>query len=165
MTQIERITTEYIDVEDRIRIAGEVAGDAAVVIWLTQRLLTRLLPPLLQWLEGQEQHALHAETLHSFAQHTAWAALTPEPSVRADAGSIAWLALSVDIAHYAEAVVLTFRGAHDNHASLTLATKPLRQWLGILHDATRKAEWPLKVWPQWLQESSAPQQRQAVVLH
>lgn len=165
MTQIARITTEYIDVEDRIRITGETPGDAAVVIWLTQRLLSRLLPPLLQWLERQQPHTLHAETLHSFAQHTAWAALTPESPVQADAGSRGWLLLSVDIAHYAEAVVLTFRGAHDNHASLTLAPQPLRQWLGILHAATRKAEWPLQVWPQWLQESIAPQQRQAVVLH
>lgn len=165
MPSLQRITTEYIDLEDRIRLAGEVENAAPVVIWLTQRLLQRLLPALLQWLECQGDATPLAELLHGFAQQAARAELTPQTPVRAVAGCTAWLALSVDIAQSKEAVSLTFRGADGQDAVLTLATKPLRQWLGIVHDAYLKADWPLNVWPDWVGASTLPAGLQAVVLH
>ena len=58
-TTLRRITTEYIEIEDRLRISGEIADAEAVVIWLTQRLLLRLLPLLLQWLDQQTQHTVN----------------------------------------------------------------------------------------------------------
>lgn len=39
---LQRITTEYIEAEDRIRLAGE-AGEKTMVLWLTQRFLNRLI--------------------------------------------------------------------------------------------------------------------------
>ena len=36
---LDRITTEYIDAEDRLRLSGQSADGSAVVIWLTQRLI------------------------------------------------------------------------------------------------------------------------------
>lgn len=162
---LQRITTEYIDLEDRIRLAGEVENAAPVVVWLTQRLLLRLLPALLQGLERQGADTPLAEVLHGFAQQAARAELAPQTPVRAGVGSTAWLALSVDIARTEPAVSLTFRGADGQEASLTLAAKPLRQWLSILHDAYIKAEWTLEVWPEWLRECVIPTRQQAVVLH
>lgn len=159
-----RITTQYIDVEDRVRLAGEAApGAEAQVIWLTQRVFQRLLPVLLKWLEGQGADTVRAEVLHSFAQQAARADLAPQAPVRADAGSAAWLAVSVDIAKSERSVSLTFRGGDAQHASLTLETKPLRQWLGIVHDAYLKAEWPLDVWPVWIRESLRPQAQRAML--
>jgi len=38
-SNLDRITTEYIDAEDRLRLSGKYADGAAVVIWLTQRLI------------------------------------------------------------------------------------------------------------------------------
>ena len=43
---LHRITTEYIDSEDRIRLTGQLASGDTVVLWLTQRLLNRLVPHL-----------------------------------------------------------------------------------------------------------------------
>ena len=48
---LTRITTRYVALEDRIRLAGEVEGAGMVSIWLTRRLLQRLLPKLLRGLE------------------------------------------------------------------------------------------------------------------
>jgi len=48
---------------------------------------------------------------------------------------------------------------------VTLAARPLRQWLDIVHDAYRKAGWPLAVWPGWLRDGEAPADRSAVVVH
>ena len=162
---LQRITTEYIDLEDRIRLSGETKNAAPVVVWLTQRVVQRLLPALLQWLERQNADTSRAEILHSFAQQAAEAELTPQTPVRAGAGSTAWLVLSVDIAQSDQAVSLTFRGADGQDASLALAAKPLRQWLAIVHDAYLKAEWSLDVWPEWVRESTLPARQQAVVLH
>ena len=53
MNRLERITTEYIDKDDRIRLTGEPAQGDAVVLWFTQRLLNRLVPHLTAWLSGQ----------------------------------------------------------------------------------------------------------------
>lgn len=58
---LQRITTEYIDHEDRLRLAGEDAQGQTTVLWLTQRLLNRLIPHLCQWLEQQGGNAPLAE--------------------------------------------------------------------------------------------------------
>ena len=42
MAELQRFTTEYVEIEDRIRLAGETAPGHTVVLWLTQRLLARL---------------------------------------------------------------------------------------------------------------------------
>ncbi|MCX7180662.1 MAG: hypothetical protein NTX56_18500 [Proteobacteria bacterium] len=36
---LDRITTEYIDMEDCLRLSGQYAGGSVVVIWLIQRLI------------------------------------------------------------------------------------------------------------------------------
>lgn len=166
MTQsLQRLTTEFVDREDRIRLAGEMEDGRPVVVWLTRRLLERLLPVLLGWLEERSATLPRAEALLSFAQRAASAELTPQAPVRADADSPAWLALAVDVAQSEEAVGLTFRGADGRSATLALTGKPLRQWLGIVHEAYLKAEWPLDVWPEWLRESRLPAGAGHAVLH
>lgn len=167
MTQVlERITTEYIDTEDRIRLSGEVGSDdVPVMIWLTQRLLQRLLPILLLWLENQNADMPHAEILHGFAQQAAKAELTPQAPVLAGSNSTAWLAHSVDIEQSEQAVTLTFYGADGQEpVSLTLVATPLRQWLSIVYDAYLKAEWSIEIWPGWLRQSLLSVQEQAVMM-
>jgi hypothetical protein len=163
--KLERITTEYIEAEDRIRLCGKVASGVPVVIWLTQRLLQRLLPALLRVLEGNSADVHHAEALQGFAQQVARAELKPQVPVQAGAGSAAWVALSVDIATSAQAVSLTFRDADGQAAMLMLEATPLRQWLGILRDLYVKAEWPCDVWPGWTREGALPATGLSAVLH
>jgi hypothetical protein len=141
MVELQRITTEYVDVQDRIRVAGEVAGvDVPVVLWLMVRLLDRLVPVLLQRLAGQGADTPYKEILHSFAQQTARSELKPELAVQAGEGSAAWLVLSVDIAQSAAgATSLEFKGEGGQQATLILPAKALRQWLGIVHDACCQA--------------------------
>lgn len=43
MPDLQRITTQYIEVEDRLRLTGELAPGEVVVLWLTQRLMHRLI--------------------------------------------------------------------------------------------------------------------------
>ncbi len=154
MAELQRFTTEYVEIEDRIRLAGEVAPCHTVVLWLTQRLLARLLPHLLKWLEQQTGATLRGDVLQGFAQQAAMAALEPQDPVPVP-HELAWLVHSVDIAAASDGVGLTFKPAGDANklTRLTLQAQPLRQWLNILYGQYQKAEWPLTVWPAWLAEA------------
>jgi hypothetical protein len=167
MRELQRFTTEYIDVEDRIRLTGEIKRDDGqserAVIWLTQRLANRLIPPLIGLLEKQmppldvppsvvpmvEQRM----EIQRFAQQSARANLVEQPPVVATADVPAWVVQTIDISPGPQLIRLTFR--HPSGAEAVLPFNPLllRQWLNILLIAYRKGEWPLTIWPEWMQES------------
>lgn len=50
---LQRVTTAYLENEDRLRLTGKLADGDIVVLWLTQRLLSRLVPHLTTWLARQ----------------------------------------------------------------------------------------------------------------
>lgn len=161
---LTRLTTEYLPSEDRLRLSGEDADGEAVRIWLTQRLLRRLLPALLNWLERQAGTLPRPEIILEFAQEAARVGLQAQPPVRAD-GAAGWLATAIDITPGAQHVELAFRAAPDLRATLVLEATALRQWLGIMHGHWAGAGWPAAVWPTWMSESAAPARQGAAVLH
>ena len=159
-TGLERVTTRYSVAQDRICLAGELPGGSPVVLWLTQRLLRRLLPPLLAWLQEQggaanaeAVQALYADALQGCAQQAARAQLQPQAPVQVPEGSRSCLVEGVDMGRSPEMVRLVFRDAQGAVAAMVLQPQPLRQWLGIVFDAWQQAEWPLELWPDWLRES------------
>lgn len=168
MNSLRRITTRYIPAEDRIRLSGQTLGGDAVTLWLTQRLLMRLLPNLLQWVGGKEGDGPQAEAVQSFKQAAARASLEPQAPVPVRAGNdqAAWLVMAVDLQVGPKGVRLTFRGQGQRLAMMTLAAQALRQWLNILHDAWRTAGWPLVVWPEWMLEAAPlAGRRRSTVVH
>lgn len=162
---LERITTRYVTEEDRLQINGSTATGEVQCVWLTQRLLARLLPVLLQWLQGEARDALRAELVQGFALQAARAEIEPQPSVQVKLADTPWLASSVDVTRTRQAVRVMFRGAQGQQATVTLAPKLLRQWLSIVHGAYRKAQWPMDVWPAWVSESVTPVASQIRQLH
>lgn len=142
--ELQRITTEYVDSEDRIRLCGELAPNQSLVLWLTQRLLNRLLPHLLGWLEQQVGVSgavgadVRAEVVNGFAQQAALAAMEHQSPVQAHSAQSAWLVHEVDVTVNQEVMRLTFKGqtcsdpsAQTLEASVTMQALPLRQWLSI----------------------------------
>lgn len=168
---LQRITTEYIPEEDRLRLSAQGGAGEPVVIWLTQRVLRLMLPSLLGWLERQGGAVVSQTAVHSFVQQAARAQMQPvAPVARAAvetalATGATWLVQAVDLIMADTAVQLVFRGAAGDSASLTLAPTPLRQWLSILHEHDRKAEWLLPVWPVWLSEAGQALADGPLVLH
>lgn len=53
MSELKRITITYSPHEDRVRLSGERANTEREAIWLTRRLLDRLLPVLVEWIEHE----------------------------------------------------------------------------------------------------------------
>jgi len=154
---LQRLTTEFIVAEDRLRLTGEIHGGQPVVIWLTHRLIQRLLPVLLDEV-GRENppHLPRSEVLQSFAQEKARAAHEPEPPVPAAQASQVWLASGIDIQHRSNELILIFLAAETPVIALSIAALPLRQWLNILYKLYEQAEWPLDIWPEWMKESNRP---------
>lgn len=98
---LQRITTTYDVEQDRIRLIGQYVGGGTHTLWLTQRLLQRLLPVLWQWLERQDippnsdpdlvgggmtavSNPLRDEALQNFAQQAAQSQLTQRRSLLVD---------------------------------------------------------------------------------
>lgn len=157
MQALQRITTEYVDTEDRVRLSGACEDGTVVQLWMTRRLTDRLVPLLLNWLGQEAGEGARAEIMQEFAQQAARAALEPQPSVRAqDDSSI--LVQAVDVTTGDSALGLAFKSSPQGDASYRIGFEPLalRQWLGILHDQYRKAEWPLDGWPAWITPAEQP---------
>lgn len=173
MTALQRFTTEYIELEDRIRLSGELAEGDTVVLWLTQRLLNRLVPHLTAWLSRQlapassipSVQAAYQDIVQGFAQQAARAQLAPEAPVRASSEGSVWRVDSVDIAQGDDAVVLTLKGEGEAPATLTLAAQPLRQWLGIVFAQYQRGEWPTTAWPGWMEAAQPQAAPSAMALH
>lgn len=53
MSELKRITLEYSAHEDRMRLTGARASGEREAIWLTRRLLERLIPVLVDWIEQE----------------------------------------------------------------------------------------------------------------
>jgi len=153
---LKRLTTEYQPLEDRVRLSGQGAAGAVTVVWVTQRLLNRLTPELVRWLEAQEKPMPRADLVQSFKQQTARAAVPQQPAVPAEQASASWLATAVDVQRRAGSLRLVFRDAEaQEQVALELSPLALRQWLNMLLIAYGRGEWPLAVWPQWMQEQLA----------
>lgn len=171
MTELQRLTTEYVDLEDRIRLSGESAPGEAEVLWLTRRLVDRLVPHLCAWLEKQggmglaSEDAGVADALQGFALQAALQSLVPQPPVASEQARRSWLVQSVDVTAGDGALQLVFRGEGDARVSLVLQAQALRQWLGILHAQCVAGEWPLEAWPSWLTEPIPAGTPHAMVLH
>lgn len=162
-----------------MRLAGELPGGVPVLLWLTQRLLRRMLPPLTAWLENQHEHAasgvpsplgasqaLYADAVQGFAQQAARAGMTRQAPVQILDDSPACLVHSLELAATPQAVRLVFCDARVAVAAMELQAQPLRQWLDILYGAWAQAQWPADVWPAWMRdEASAALPRTDAVVH
>jgi len=161
MSEHQRFTTEFVEVEDRIRLIAEIKPGEIVILWLTQRLLTRLLPHLLSWLEQRPEisspaHLCSDATVRqSFAQQVAAAEMAPQPPLKAGVAGCSWLVGSVDVLTAPNAIVLTFKGGKPEESTcLRLSALPLRQWIAVVHSQWRLAQWSMAVWPQWVSGSA-----------
>lgn len=178
---LQRLTTTYVETEDRMRLSGEGSDGQIQVLWLTQRLLGRVVSHLCAWLE---QHApqlgsggaavlsggdgdVARDMAQSFAQHAAQAQLASAASEPVAAQWSGWRVDAVDVQTTPEAVHLVLRGQlPEQRAVMTLGSEALRQWLAIVHAGYCRAQWPLAVWPGWMAvEQGLPPRQNAGSLH
>lgn len=147
--EIEKFTTLYSGPEDRIRLAGVRADGSAIVLWLTQRLIKRMLPHIVVWLETHDR-AGKSPTVQSFRQQAARANHIAQPPVDVGPQETSWLVHSIDVASNPRVLRLIFKDKDAPKAIVPLSAEAARQWLNILHKAHQRAQWPSDYWPSWI---------------
>jgi hypothetical protein len=168
---LTRISSQYIPFEDRIRLAGSDEGGGTLTLWLTQRLLNRLVVPLCEGLEKQTAPSteksgspsassipsVQTHLVQTFAQQKAVSALPQSGPVVPPPEAPSWLVDSVGVKHLSNQIRLSFKGVQaDQSAVLSLTPMELRQWLGILFKQAKGAAWPTDPWPTWMEEATKP---------
>lgn len=164
MDSLQRLTTEYVNTEDRVRLRGERVGNTPLTLWLTRRLLDRLIPHLTCWLEQQIGGTPRGDVLLGFAQEAATRQLGHELPVAASPDGETWLVESVDMQTERGRVKLLLRTGTDQCVGVDFEVLVLRQWLSILYRSYRQADWPAAVWPVWM-EVKPSGSGTAVMLH
>lgn len=169
MFNLEKITTEYNEFEDRIRISALTSTNSIIVLWASRRMLVMLIPPICDWLDetksaSSQMDGESKKLMNDFAQSQAKVELKPESPVNprnnetqkttAHVGS--WLIHEIDIKRSDQIMELYFKSAGQIIAKLVLTKLAARQWLLILHSQWIKSEWLMNVWPEWFTKSSTP---------
>lgn len=145
---IKRFTTSYSENEDRISIHAETDQSDYVVMWLSRRMLDRLIPALIEKIDSSDQRDAHHAMLQAFNQEAAVAAIKPSEPVTTQKDQKEFVVLSVDIHTNDELVTMVF--SYDSALfRLGLNKTELRQWLWIIYKNYIRAEWSSNIWPKW----------------
>ena len=162
---ISRWTTEYIDHEDRLQISGEDESGQIQRIWVTRRLLERLLPLLTGWIEERFEGRPHGAALLQWEQAAAGASLANNPTPPVVAKQDGWLVHSVDVNRGPENIELLFKEGAREPFGLKLPPQAMRQWLAVVHGQVERAQWGLPVWPDWIGGAHSATDAQKAHLH
>lgn len=174
MKELQRITTEYIAEQDRMRLMGEFEGSNIATLWLTRRIIKVLIPTLLEWLKktapsianlsrtGETTDKSNCrslpnyadEAIQGFAQATALSSLPHQTPVRSSTTALNYIVQIIDIETRDVSVKLVFKPALNESGfeplHITMNEQVLRQWLNIIYDQLSHAEWKLDIWPEWI---------------
>lgn len=174
MPSLQRLTTEYIEQEDRFRISGEDSKGEMLSFWFTQRLLSRLITHLVSAIgdisaKSTTNQVVDERTnalVNEMAQKVAQQQIPEQPPVVDPELQKAWLVLEVDISKVDQLVKLSFKNKVANPTELLMDQRQLRQWLSILFKLWQQAEWPLSIWPDWILDAKiAPAKNTRLPLH
>lgn len=178
MIVIQKFTLGYDKVQDRISLTARGPGEEVILLWLTQRLLNRLVQALIRCLDqeleaavsvgsvvesdtGQQRAALAAPQskntareriipqLHAMEQSAAQSVHKPERPVQAPAPVEGFLLTTLQLTHVPKGYLIVCQWADDGAARLVMDNIQLRQFMGMLYRVVVSADWPHQSWPAW----------------
>jgi len=164
---IQRLTLSYDEREDRLLLAAQCEDGKSQGLWLTQRLTRPLVKVLLSRLDESispgaarmgEDHRLAMQTWEQSAAGIGQAHAEPVTVSREGAHG---LIDTVNVVCLSNGdFQLVFHWPEKNALSFPVSATAMRQWLGILRQQYRRADWPAAgVWPAWFdaaQDTSKP---------
>jgi len=160
MTGIQRFTTDYVPVEDRIRLSLERDDGSVRVLWLTRPLLDKLGAGLVKRLneaapsDRSIDKLLKSGAQQRFTQQAAEASIKPQKPVRAQPSDkqavVAMLVTSITLRNDPKALITEFKGGDQVLETVPFSAEALRQWLSVLHRCYCHAGWGGDFWPSWI---------------
>ena len=185
---VTRATLAYHQIEDRISLTCAVSNDECVVLWLTARLASQLVPHLCQAVaqlpdvtsndgdgDGDGDQEGTDNDLATLAHEPASDAASesgsaqgpnPEAPVVAGADSAAWLVTAIDLTNGPMLVQLGFRDDQGHPPLLfSLEHTQLAQWSEGLKSCYAQAGWSMECWHMPAGAGSQNDATQRVALH
>ena len=163
MNKLKRITSEYIEEEDRIRLAGVTEKNETLSLWFTMRLTSKLVSHCIKLLAEHSPELERAATndeqsrknLQDIVQQSAEQEIIKEEAVSVTKNSPSYLIKEIDVKVSGRGIVLILKEKDTLFYELNLDNRQLRQWLRMLYLIWKKADWPLHVWPDWMNKPSS----------
>lgn len=159
--RLATITLGYILEQDRVRLDGADADGKTLTLWLTARLLNRLVPLLIQ-----------RQTDMQYSAQNPGRVTTDEPDssgkqahkVQRAPGSPEILVASVDVSTCDGQLLLVFKDSEETQRGLfVMPLSALQQWNRGLRQCFEQAGWPQSVFQS--QNPSGPVGQSAITVH
>ncbi|MEH6789741.1 hypothetical protein [Parasphingorhabdus sp.] len=150
MLELKRITSLYVADQDRISLTAQLGDGGFARIWLTQRIVNRLVPALVNQVKPDHTDAVYADVIAGVAQQRAVDRHEPQAPVRVAEAGHEWLVCKIDMQIAKNGAILIFCSADGDTARLAMNAELLRQWLAILRRVYMAAEWHGAGWPTWI---------------
>ena len=173
MFNIITVTMQFDPLEDRIIMDCCNKSKNTQRLWLTRRLLNRLIPSLTDQLEANSSNKISKEMEQAFAQEKAEIKKIKTKSVVLKKDNPSWLVTSVKVEKSKFEFKLLFInengsesiGKDDNQkkAEFVLAISNLRQWLNALFKIYTKAEWDTKCFPNWIDDFNLKYEKKILI--
>lgn len=164
---VQRFTTEYIANEDRMLMSLEFQDGSVQMLWLTRRLLDRLILRLLQYVDdaslpggGAKNDPVKANVQQRFNQQAATASMRRQKPVRSTGlaqkeAKPPTLVSHVNLRRHDRVLDVEFRSIETALLLMPFRKGELRQWLGVLYNNYQRAEWNGAFWPDWIKPGDA----------
>jgi hypothetical protein len=156
MLELKRITTLYEADQDRMSLTAQLGDGSFARIWLTQRIVNRLIPALINQVRPDHVDGTYADVIAGVAQQRAVERHEPQAPVRAAEAGHEWLVSKINMQIGQNGAILSFCNADGETAKLAMNAELLRQWLAILRRVYLMAEWQGADWPRWMATPSTP---------
>ena len=165
------VTMNFDPIEDRIVMNSSDKKGKVERLWLSRRLLDKLIPTLTDQLEMNSSNKIPTELEQSLAQEKAEIDKEKLEAVKMKAQNPSWLVTTIKVARNKNDFRLLFIGQNtgddgcpSNQAKFDLATENLRQWLNAICKIYAKAEWDTKAFPLWIKENR-PDSKKPILLN
>ena len=166
MSDILRFTTEYVSIEDRIRLSLARRDESVRILWLTRPLLNKLVVQLVERVDvtGASDAAMNgslkSDAQKRFIQEAAEASLKPQKPVRVGTttrqAGVAMLITSIRLREAQGMLTAEFKGGSQVLETVLFTSEALRQWLGVLYKCYGNAGWGGDFWPAWIISDHSP---------
>ena len=151
--RIQTFTARYDPVEDRLRLDAVDAAGGKQAIFLTRRLVDRVIPVLVSHLEGKTPEGVPADLAQGMSQSRArQARQTGEatPAVAADTETPTWLCRTIHFQKADHGLNVIFTDDARINAVMPMVEANLRAVLDIFLELYTKAGWPTEPFPEWM---------------
>ena len=151
--RIQTFTARYDPVEDRLRLDAVDAQGGKQAIFLTRRLVDRVIPVLVSHLEGKTPEGVPADLAQGMSQSRArQARQTGEatPAIAAAPETPSWLCRTMHFQKADHGLNVIFTDDTQVDAVMPMVEANLRAVLDILLELYTKACWPTEPFPEWI---------------